>query len=664
VIIISGSSQARHRARFRAGVQCGRALRAVLLSLSLVIGLIEVPARAAEAIDVQAADSLMLSLMATYGVPGAALALIQDGHVVLTKGYGFRDLASHLPVTEHTLFNIGSITKSFTSVDIAQLVDQGRLDLDRPVAQYVPELRLSDRRVTRTVTLRQLLSHTSGLPRHDDWFATVPASRQQILRDMVKIPVSAEPGTRFQYCNQNYVLAGYVLERVTGQSWEAYTRSHIFAPLGMRTASFGPLGLEHAQDRAQPYWPDVWLGETPVPWTNNGLQALQALGPAGSIDASIDDMAQYAVFHLGDGTASGQQLISPHMLAEMHRPQITLAPGPLTRHMAYGLGWSLEEYRGVRLVSHGGEITGFSANVTLVPADKAGVVILTNAHDAGLFLEAARLSLVEQILNIAPRHDLAAEVNAAYHVDLGQRASLIAEARTYRGAAADNLRWAGDYDGPWGRVAITATQNGLALRGLSGQLAIDTNALGNGTVELNPTARDMYFSSHTYGTIVRFSTGADGVTTLYAGQVPIANRVDTPGRDGIYQHFAAGFRVMAPTGVHIARAGATLVFRSMQLGATVVLTVVPSKVSRLDAEIDHFVAGSMPGFPLEAIVRSDLGDLPGRRAVYRLPGAQYIVILAMRERDRVLFFTIIEGMHEDPDVPRLLNFMLLSFRLI
>ena len=204
--------------------------------------------------------------MSMDDVPGAALALIKDGNIVLEKGYGFRDLETHDPVTTTTLFNIGSISKSFTALCIAQLVDQHQVELDAPVIRYIPDLRLSDAQVAQAVTLRQLLSHTSGLPADERWPPQVPPTREGIVGEFASMPITAQPGTRFQYCSRCIVLGAYVLERITGQSWEAYTRAHIFEPLGMTTASFGPLGLEQAPDRAQPYRHDAVLDEVPVPW--------------------------------------------------------------------------------------------------------------------------------------------------------------------------------------------------------------------------------------------------------------------------------------------------------------------------------------------------------------------------------------------------------------
>ena len=194
------------------------------------------------ATDVGAVDALMLRRISMDNVPGAALALIKDGRIVLEKGYGFRDLATHAPITTTTLFNIGSISKSFTVLGVAQLVDQQQVELGTPVTRYIPDLRLSALVIAQVVTLRQLLSHTSGFPADEQWPPQVPPTREGIVGEFTSMPITATPGTRFQYCSRCIVLAAHVLERITGQSWEAYTRAHIFEPLGMTTASFGPLG--------------------------------------------------------------------------------------------------------------------------------------------------------------------------------------------------------------------------------------------------------------------------------------------------------------------------------------------------------------------------------------------------------------------------------------
>jgi CubicO group peptidase (beta-lactamase class C family) len=212
------------------------------------------------------------------------------------------------------------------------------------------------------------------------------------------MPITAQPGTRFQYCSRCIVLAACILERITGQSWEAYTRTRIFEPLRMTTASFGPLGLEQTPDRAQPYRHDAVLGEVPVPWGR--LQYLEPLGPAGGIDANVDEMAHYALLEVGDGTISGHRLVSAQMMVELHRPEIAVGedwtPSARADNLHYALGWFTADVHGVHLVNHFGANPGFRAAITVVPAAKAGVVILTNGESKH-FTDAGTRTLIEQL---------------------------------------------------------------------------------------------------------------------------------------------------------------------------------------------------------------------------------------------------------------------------
>jgi CubicO group peptidase (beta-lactamase class C family) len=248
--------------------------------------------------------------------------------------------------------------------------------------------------------LRQLLSHTSGLPADEQWPPQVPPTREGIVAEFASMPITAAPGTRFQYCSRCIVLAAYIIERVTGQSWEAYTRTNIFEPLGMITATFGPRGLEQAADRAQPYRHDATSGDVPVPWAR--LQYLESLAPGGGIDANIDDMARYALLQLRDGTVAGQRVLSAPMMAELHRPEIAVgtdwAPGALAENLRYALGWFTADVHGAHLIFHSGNNPGYRAVMALVPSAKAGLVVLTNG-ESNHITDVAMRSLIEQLLH-------------------------------------------------------------------------------------------------------------------------------------------------------------------------------------------------------------------------------------------------------------------------
>jgi CubicO group peptidase (beta-lactamase class C family) len=345
------------------------------------------------------ADDLILRLMSREIVHGVALALIKDGRIVLEKGYGVRDLETQAPVTTATLFNIGSISKSFTALGVAQLVDQQKADLDVPVINYLPDMQLSDPALAQALTLRRLLSHSSGPPSDEHWSRLTPPTRQDIVAEFARMPITAPPGTRFQYCTRCIVLAACVLERITGQSWEEYTQTHIFLPLGMTTATFGPLGLEQAADRAQPYRHDPNSDDVPVSWSRLGF--LGPLGPGGGVDANIDEMARYALLQLGDGTVFGDRLISAQMMAELHRPETAVGddwkPTAHAENLHYALGWFTDDINGVHHIYHKGANPGFRASFALVPSSKAGVVILTNGESNSL-INTATPTLLEQLL--------------------------------------------------------------------------------------------------------------------------------------------------------------------------------------------------------------------------------------------------------------------------
>ncbi len=307
-------------------------------------------------------DATVNRLLDMYSVPGAAIGIVQNGKVIYTKGYGYADVDKKQAVDTQTVFSVGSISKSFTVLDLAQLVDQGKIDLDAPVIKYLPDFKLSDPTATKTLTVREVISHASGLPRTDDRLMQNFDSRKQIVDDMVNISMTAKPGQAWQYCNQNFVLAGYLVEQISGQTWEQYTQQHVFDPLGMKSASFGVDAIQGAADHAQPYVPDILQGAAPMPYADLQKKIIDLIGPAGSINANVLDMAQYALFQLGDGSFNGKQIVSKAQFDQMHTKQISVAGMPegnqlvqlsLTKDIGYGFGWFTETYRGHNLFHSG-----------------------------------------------------------------------------------------------------------------------------------------------------------------------------------------------------------------------------------------------------------------------------------------------------------------------
>lgn len=357
----------------------------------------------AQSLNTLEIDRFVSDAMKRHGVPGVGLAVVMDGKVVYTKGYGVRDTKTNAAVNADTLFSIGSVSKSFTSLGAMQLVDAGKLSLNTKVNAVLPNLKFSDASKGANLTLQNLLSHTSGMDRADDlwYFDKMIKTREDMLGTVAKIPFNEPIGTSWQYCNQNFVIAGAMLEKSTGKTWEEYTKQNIFAPLGMKRSVFETADAVKHGNYAQGFQLSV-----------GGVQTMPAFdrmviaGPAGSIISSASDMAQYAAFQLSNGTWNNQKIVSKTALETMHSRQVEISGFPSSipglAFPSYGLAWFNEEYRGVNIVEHGGNIDGFSAEVALVPSKGLGIVILSNLNGANEFTQEVRLGITERALSMNP----------------------------------------------------------------------------------------------------------------------------------------------------------------------------------------------------------------------------------------------------------------------
>ena len=308
---------------------------------------------------------------------GFAIAIVQDGKIVLSKGYGLRDVKKNLPVTEKTLFAIGSATKSFTVTSLGVLVDQGKLDWDKPVRDYLPDFKMWDPFATERMTPRDLVTHRSGLPRHDLMWYSSPFSRQELFDRLRYLEPNKDFRTTFQYQNLMFMTAGYLAGHVAGTTWEQLVHQVIFEPLGMTNSNFSITESQKTADFSQPY---QVVNDIPVdiPFRN-----IDSIGPAGSINSNIEDMTKYVMMHL----AKGKGVVSATNEMQMMTPQMAIqAPSPDKElgDLSYGMGFFVTTYRGHKFVHHGGNIDGFTALVAFLPQDNIGLVILTNQNSSPL----------------------------------------------------------------------------------------------------------------------------------------------------------------------------------------------------------------------------------------------------------------------------------------
>jgi CubicO group peptidase (beta-lactamase class C family) len=329
-------------------------------------------------------DDFIAQAMKDWKVPGLAIAVVQDGKVTLLKGYGYRDLEKQLPVTPNTLFAIGSITKSFTVATLGMEMDEGKVDWDKPVRDYLSTFKMFTPDLTEQMTIRDLITHRSGLPRHDMVWYSSDFSREDILRRLQYLEPSKPLRTTFQYNNLMFMTAGYIAGQLNGTSWEDAITQRIFTPLGMTGTNFSILDTQNSADFGQPYrkGSDLKAELKRIPFDPQCPNRC-AIGPAGEINSNVTDMSKYLLFHMNHGKVDGKQLLSENNSVQMQTSQMAIPGAPAYKEngeSSYGMGFFLSTYRGHKEVEHGGNIDGFSANLAFLPGDKIGVVVLTNLN--------------------------------------------------------------------------------------------------------------------------------------------------------------------------------------------------------------------------------------------------------------------------------------------
>lgn len=325
--------------------------------------------------EMQGFDDFVNQVMDEWKVQGLAIAIIKDGAVIFSRGFGLRNVKGDLKVTPETLFAIGSCTKAFTTTAMGILVDEGKLDWDRPVRNYLPTFRMYDPYVTENMTPRDLVAHRSGLPRHDLlWFGS-SLTRKELFDRLQYLEPSKGFRSVYQYQNLMYMTAGYLVGQITGGTWEEFAQERILKPLEMKNTNFSVTKSQESSDYALPYHKEE-DEVSEIPFRN-----IDSMGPAGSINSTVADMSRWILFHLDKEKRDEKKIISESNLNQTYTPQMVIQE-PLKHdellHSSYGMGWAVMPYRGHHMLCHGGGIDGFSAQVTLLPRDNIGVVILTN----------------------------------------------------------------------------------------------------------------------------------------------------------------------------------------------------------------------------------------------------------------------------------------------
>jgi CubicO group peptidase (beta-lactamase class C family) len=418
-------------------------------------------------------DAYVASSMKTFEVPGMAVTIVKDGKIVVAKGYGVRKLGDPTPVDEYTTFGIGSNTKAFTTAALATLVDEGKLAWDDPVYQRLPGFVMYDPYVSHEMTVRDLLTHRSGMGLGEGDLLFWPHStytREEIIYKLRFMKPASSFRSHYAYDNLLYMTAGQIIPAVTGTSWDDYIRQRIFTPLGMSHSNVSNANIKPTDNVAFPH--SRIDGKLQV----IHFEVLDNAGPAGAINSCAADMAKWVQLQLNRGKFIDREarLFSEQRSKEMWSPQTILPIGDPPSSLAalkanfadYALGWGLRDYHGRKLVGHTGGVAGFVSRVMLVPEENLGVVVLTNGEEDGAF-ESILYHVLDYYFQL-PRTDWVTAFKTVNDTEERDAAETMKKAEGAR--AADSkpslplVKYAGLYSDAWyGPITIRTENGGLTI---------------------------------------------------------------------------------------------------------------------------------------------------------------------------------------------------------
>lgn len=413
-------------------------------------------------------DQLVELTMKTFHVPGLAVAVIKDGKVVHSRGYGVSSLKTGEKVDENTLFGIASNSKAFTAATLAILADEKKLSWDDKVIQYIPEFRMYNSYVTEDFTIRDLLTHRSGLGLGAGDLMIWPDSANFTLNDIIynlRFLKQASPfRTKYDYDNLLYMVAGEVVTRVSGMSWEQFVEERIFNPLEMSRSA---ASYNRLKDKTNVIDGHLMVGKKLQVTPRESMKPGQC--SAGGIYSSIRDMSKWMICQLENGKYGSQkQLFSASAQKEMWSPQTNtpLSTDKYNSHFsAYGLGWRLTDVKGTKQVSHTGGLEGMVTQVTLLPEMKLGIVVLTNQESGAAFMSVTN-TIKDSYLGFAPedwvlRFDTLGAKADKEDAELSQKVQAeIDNALSQAGKQPNARLFIGEYADSWLGKVILAERNG------------------------------------------------------------------------------------------------------------------------------------------------------------------------------------------------------------
>jgi CubicO group peptidase (beta-lactamase class C family) len=414
-------------------------------------------------------DTLVASTLKTFSVPGIAVGIVKDGKLIFAKGYGVRSLTTQQPVTPQTLFGIASNSKAFTATALGMLADAGKLKWDDKVTDYLPEFQLFDPYVTREFTVRDLLTHRSGLGLGSGDLMFFPDggnfTRAEAIHNIRFLRPVSSFRSKYDYDNNLYMVAGEIVKKISGLEWEDFIEQRIMQPVGMISSVASWNRIKNNTNVIDAHAPaDGKVIQIPHDWN-------PIVNAAGGIMSNIDDLGKWLILQMKDGQlASGTQLISKKNHGEMQQLQTVIPTGPgyyNTHFYGYGLGWFLADVKGYKQVSHTGGLAGTVTQITMLPELNLGIIVLTNQQQGAAFSTITN-TIKDSYLGLPDHHWL--DLYGKRYVTSNQQADSIKNAsnatlaalQKNKGAGLAPLNITGTYQDAWfGKVSISNSNGKL-----------------------------------------------------------------------------------------------------------------------------------------------------------------------------------------------------------
>ncbi len=433
--------------------------------------------------NIRLLEAWIQSQMAYRGLPGMSVGIVYDHELIWTKGFGYADLAKKTPATPATIYRMASVTKTFTATAIMQLRDAGKVSLDDPVAKHLPWFTIKNPFADApAITIRHLLTHTSGLPReaaYPYWTDNRFPSIEQIKETLPNQEAVFPPETQWKYSNLALGLVGEIVAKVSGEPYDVYVRKHVLEPLGMNHSTV-LFPLEDPTGLAIPYGRRMPDGKREI----RPEMDCKGISPAANLSSSVEDLARYVAFQMSDGKVDGKLILKASTLQEMHRIQ-WLQPDWKS---GWGIGFAINRTDNRTIVGHGGALGGYRTQISFCPEEKIGVIVLTNADDGnpGFY--------VERILSL-----LAPAVK-----------KVMAPAPVVKKADPDWDNFIGTYRDPWGDMEIVIVNGELVMMDPTADDPMES------LLKLVPAGKNRFkiaaekFNYGEIGESVTFELGADG----------------------------------------------------------------------------------------------------------------------------------------------------------